>query len=88
MRGFCAWPASEATCAEGVAASLSHPTSTMPSWLQAFVDVNPVTILSDATRGLMRGGAVAGPVAGSLLWAAVIVAIFAPLSVWAFKRRV
>ena len=64
------------------------PTATMPSWLQAFVDVNPVTILADATRGLMRGGPVAGPVAGSLLWAAAIVAIFAPLSVWAFKRRV
>jgi oleandomycin transport system permease protein len=64
------------------------PTSTMPFWLQAFVDVNPVTILADATRGLMLGGRVAGPVAGSLLWAAVFVAIFAPLSVWAFKRRV
>jgi oleandomycin transport system permease protein len=64
------------------------PASTMPSWLQAFVDVNPVTILADATRGLMLGGPVAGPVAGSLLWAAVIIAIFAPLSVWAFKRRV
>lgn len=64
------------------------PTATMPPWLQAFVDVNPVTILADATGGLMRGGPVAGPVAGSLLWAAVIVAIFAPLSVWAFKRRV
>jgi oleandomycin transport system permease protein len=64
------------------------PATTMPSWLQAFVDVNPVTILADATRGLMLGGRVAGPVAGSLLWAAVFVAVFAPLSVWAFKRRV
>jgi oleandomycin transport system permease protein len=64
------------------------PATTMPSWLQAFVDVNPVTILADATRGLMLGGRVAGPVAGSLLWAAVFVVIFAPLSVWAFKRRV
>jgi oleandomycin transport system permease protein len=64
------------------------PATTMPSWLQAFVDVNPVTILADAIRGLMLGGRVAGPVAGSLLWAAVFVVIFAPLSVWAFKRRV
>jgi oleandomycin transport system permease protein len=47
-----------------------------------------VTILADATRGLMVGGPVAGPVTGSLLWAAVIVAVFAPLSVWRFKRRV
>jgi oleandomycin transport system permease protein len=64
------------------------PTSTMPGWLQAFVDVNPVTILTDATRGLLVDGRVAGPVLGSLLWAVVITIVFAPLSVWAFKRRV
>ncbi|MGH3935399.1 MAG: ABC transporter permease [Pseudonocardiaceae bacterium] len=64
------------------------PTGTMPGWLQSFVSVNPVTLLSDACRGLMLGGAVAGPVLGSLLWAAVIVAIFAPLSLRALKRRV
>ena len=64
------------------------PAATMPGWLQAFVDVNPVTILADATRGLMVSGPVAGPVTGSLLWAAAITVVFAPLSVWAFKRRV
>lgn len=64
------------------------PTETMPGWLQAFVDVNPVSILADACRGLMLGGEVAQPVLGSLLWALAIVVVFAPLSVWAFKRRV
>ncbi len=64
------------------------PTTTMPGWLQAFVNVNPVTVLADAVRGLMVGGPVAGPVLGSLLWAAVIVAVFAPLSLRALKRRV
>jgi oleandomycin transport system permease protein len=63
------------------------PTNTMPGWLQAFVNVNPVTLLADAVRGLMVGGPVAGPVLGSLLWAAVIVAVFAPLSLWGLKRR-
>jgi oleandomycin transport system permease protein len=63
------------------------PTETMPGWLQAFVDVNPVTILADATRGLMVGGPVAEPVIGSLLWAIVIILVFAPMSVRAFKRR-
>ncbi|MDQ4011035.1 MAG: ABC transporter permease [Actinomycetota bacterium] len=63
------------------------PSNTMPGWLQAFVNVNPVTLLADAVRGLMVGGPVAGPVLGSLLWAAVIVAVFAPLSLWALKRR-
>ncbi|MGH3993067.1 MAG: ABC transporter permease [Pseudonocardiaceae bacterium] len=63
-------------------------TETMPGWLQAFVNVSPVTLLADATRGLMVGGPVAGPVLGSLLWATVILAVFAPLSLWALKRRV
>lgn len=64
------------------------PTETMPGWLQAFVNVNPVTLLSDASRGLMVGGPVAAPTLGTLAWAVVIIAIFAPLSVRAFKRRV
>jgi oleandomycin transport system permease protein len=64
------------------------PTDTMPGWLQVFVNINPVTLLSDASRGLMVGGPVAWPVLGSLLWAAVILAVFAPLSLWALKRRV
>lgn len=64
------------------------PTSTMPGWLQAIVEANPVTILADATRGLMVGGPVATPVLESLAWSAVLVAVFAPLSMWAFRRRV
>ncbi|MEH0841032.1 ABC transporter permease [Micromonospora sp. CPCC 205711] len=64
------------------------PTETMPSWLQRWVEVNPVTILADALRGLLVGGPVAGPVAQSLLWAAAIAAVFAPLAVRGLKRRV
>jgi oleandomycin transport system permease protein len=64
------------------------PTETMPGWLQTVVDINPVTFLADAARGLMVGGPVADAVTGSLLWAAAIIAVFAPLSVWAFKRRI
>jgi oleandomycin transport system permease protein len=64
------------------------PVETMPDWLQVIVEANPVTILADATRGLIVGGPVAEPVIESLLWAAGIVAVFAPLSMWAFRRRV
>jgi oleandomycin transport system permease protein len=64
------------------------PAETMPSWLKAFVDVNPVSILADASRGLIHGGPVATPVLQSLMWAAVITLVFAPLSVWTFKRKV
>ncbi|MEE1823365.1 ABC transporter permease [Streptomyces sp. BE20] len=60
---------------------------TMPGWLQAWVNVNPVTHLADAFRGLLTGGPVAGPVLWSLAWAAGIAAVFVPLSMRAYRAR-
>ena len=48
------------------------PTDTMPGWLQAWVKVNPVTILADAVRGLFNGVPSASAIGQSLLWALVI----------------
>jgi ABC transporter DrrB family efflux protein len=62
--------------------------STMPGWLQAFVKVNPITHIVDATRGLMLGGPVAEPVLYSVLWIAGITAVFAPLAIMQYRRRV
>jgi oleandomycin transport system permease protein len=64
------------------------PTDTMPGWLQAWVKVNPVTILADAVRGLFNGAPSATTIGQSLVWALVITIVFAPLSVWKFKRRI
>ena len=62
---------------------------TMPGWLQAFVKANPITSVIDATRGLMLGGLpVAGPVIRSLLWLAALTALFAPLAILRYRRRV
>src|SRR5262245_15812243 len=44
------------------------PGNTMPGWLQAWVNVNPVTIVANALRGLLAGGPVAAPVTQALLW--------------------
>jgi hypothetical protein len=43
--------------------------------------------LTDAMRGLLAGGPVAGPAAAALVWAAAIAAVFAPLCLIAFRRR-
>lgn len=64
------------------------PTDTMPGWLQAWVRVNPVTILADAVRGLLDGVASAGTITQSLVWAVAITVVFAPLAVAKFKRRI
>ena len=49
--------------------------------------VNPITLLTDAERGLFTGGAVATPAVRSLLWALGIFAVFAPLAVRVYRRR-
>ena len=63
------------------------PVETMPPVLQMVVHANPVSLLAEASRGLLNGGPVLEPALWSLVWAAIIMAIFAPLSVWALNRR-
>jgi oleandomycin transport system permease protein len=63
------------------------PTDTLPGWLQAFVNVNPVKHLVDAMRGLMLGGPVQGPLLWTVFWMALLVAVFAPLAIRAYRRR-
>jgi len=48
---------------------------TMPSWLQAFVDANPISHLVTAERGVMHGTATGGDVAWVLLTSAALVAV-------------
>ena len=67
--------------------NLLVPAQTMPGWLQAFVQVNPMTALTQAERGLLTGGPVATPAIRSLLWALGIFVVFAPLAVRAYRRR-
>ena len=62
--------------------------STMPGWVQAFVNVNPVSDLASAARGLMHGtGGVADEVVWVLLWCAALVAVFAPLTMRQYNRE-
>jgi ABC transporter DrrB family efflux protein len=75
--------------------SVFVPTQTMPAWLQPFAANQPVTVATNALRGLVLGqGAlppgrtVTGQVALALLWAAAILAVFAPLAVRAYRRTV
>ena len=61
--------------------------ATMPGWLQTIVRYNPVTHLVAASRGLMHGGVQLGSVLWVLAASAVIVAIFAPLSLRMYYRE-
>ncbi|MGE3619177.1 MAG: ABC transporter permease [Acidimicrobiia bacterium] len=54
--------------------------ATMPGWVQAFVKVNPVSHLADASRELMHGAGADASVLWVLVWTAVLLAVFAPLT--------
>jgi ABC-2 type transport system permease protein len=63
------------------------PVETLPGWLQAFVKVNPVSLVVDAVRDLMNDGALTANVGWALVGCAVVVAIFLPLSVRSYSRK-
>src|SRR5699024_1700992 len=63
------------------------PVETMPKVVQWFVNINPISHLVTAVRDLMNSGIVGWDFTLSIVGAAVIVAIFAPITVRAYMRR-
>lgn len=59
--------------------------STMPGWLQAWVDINPISDLVTAVRGFMNGTGVGAELGISLAWAAGLVAVFGSLTMWKYR---
>ena len=62
------------------------PISTMPGWLQAFANNQPMTFVVDAMRGMALGGSIATPLWKAIAWLVGIFVVFAPLAVRAYKR--
>lgn len=63
------------------------PAETMPDWLQWFVKINPISHLVTAVRNLANDGTMGWDITFTLIGAAVIVAIFAPLTVRAYMKK-
>nr|AKA59083.1 ABC transporter [Streptomyces sp. WAC2288] len=63
-------------------------TETMPGWLATWADVNPISHVTSALRGLMTEGSVGSSVWWTLGWTAAMTAVFAPLAIQAYRRRV
>jgi ABC-type multidrug transport system permease subunit len=75
------------------ASSVFVPVETFPSWLQGFAQNQPITVMTDALRGLMLGEGVLPSgvsleyaIGLSLVWVVGIVAVAAPAAVWLYRR--
>ena len=62
------------------------PVDSMPDALQWFAEINPVTIVVDAIRALWLGAPAGNNIWGAVVWSLVLIAIFAPLAVWRYRR--
>jgi ABC-2 type transport system permease protein len=63
------------------------PPETLPGWLEAFVDVNPISQVVTGARGLMDGTSSAGDIGLVLGIAALLTAVFAPLTVHLYRAK-
>jgi ABC-2 type transport system permease protein len=70
------------------------PVDSMPGWMQAFADHQPITVMVDTVRSLTLGDAapaVLGHTTGhfllaSLLWCVGLVAVFVPIATLRFRQ--
>jgi oleandomycin transport system permease protein len=62
--------------------------ATLPGWMQGFVDVNPLTHLVGAMRGLLLGAPLGAHVWWTLAWCVALVLVFMPLALHAYRRKV
>ncbi|MFJ8092296.1 ABC transporter permease [Streptomyces griseofuscus] len=67
--------------------SIFAPTASMPGWLQAFTDYNPLSTLADAARGLMIGGPVTHDLWVTVGWSVAITAVMAPVAIHKFRTK-
>ncbi|RZQ65360.1 ABC transporter permease [Amycolatopsis suaedae] len=63
------------------------PPATMPGWMRAIVEVNPVSHAATAVRGLVHGTATAGQIGLVLLWCAVLTVVFGSLTAFLYRRK-
>nr|WP_236795664.1 ABC transporter permease [Amycolatopsis sp. GM8] len=61
--------------------------ATMPGWLQAFVEVNPITHLVGGVRSLMAGTWDAGEIMWTLIASAALLAVFGTLTMRLYNRK-
>jgi len=63
-----------------LASSAFAPAESMPGWLQGFVRHQPISVASDAVRGLTEGTPAGGEILYAAAWVVGMLVVFIPLS--------
>ncbi|MEV0314838.1 ABC transporter permease [Nonomuraea fuscirosea] len=60
---------------------------TMPGWMQAVVEVNPISHLATVVRGLMHGSVPAGEIGWVLVSSVLLLAVFGPITMVLYRNK-
>ncbi len=69
-----------------LASTAFAPAESMPGWLQPFAEYQPISVASDAVRGLCNGTASGTDIGLALAWTVGLLAVFMPLSVRLYRN--
>jgi ABC transporter DrrB family efflux protein len=69
------------------ASSAFVPTNTMPSWLEAFTENQPITLVINTVRAWMLGNDAGSDAWRALIWSLGLLIIFFPIALWMYKKR-
>ena len=69
-----------------LASTAFAPVETMPGWLQPLVAYQPISVASEAVRGLANGAPAGGDILLSLAWTALLLLVFGPMSVHLYQK--
>ena len=62
------------------------PIESMPGWLQAFADINPVTKAVDLGRALTQGGPIIPNARATASWTIGMAVVIGPIAVWKYRK--
>lgn len=69
-----------------LASTAFAPADSMPGWLRPFATYQPISIASDAVRGLCNGAATGTDISLALAWTLGLLTVFVPLSVRTYQN--
>ncbi len=62
------------------------PIESMPGWLQAFADINPVTKAVDLGRALTQGGPIIPNARATAAWTIGMAVVIGPIAGWKYRK--
>ena len=69
------------------ASSAFVPTDTMPGWLEAFAENQPITLTINTVRALMLGNSPGSDGWAALIWSLGLLVLFFPIALWVYRKR-